>query len=94
MTPPKSLAAGLEAAAQDELQEIVGKLEDIERKLREIHQRLPAPADAETAQEVEGEQDVSAVIRSTIECVLADSLGPAMRDLRAASLHGTGSRLK
>ena len=94
MTPPKSLAGDLEAAAQDELQEIVGKLKDIERRLRKIHQRLPAPSDAETAQEPEGEQDVSTVIRSVIECVLADSLEPAMRDLQAASLYRVGSLLK
>jgi hypothetical protein len=94
MTPPKSLAGDLEAAVQDELQEIVEKLKDIERRLREIHRRLPAPADAETAQEAEDERDVSTVIRSIIECVLADSLEPAMRDLQAASLYRVGSRLK
>jgi uncharacterized protein (UPF0335 family) len=80
----------LETVAQDELQEIVDKLEDIERRLRAIHQRLPVPVDAETARDAEDGKDVATEIRSVIECVLADSLGPAVRDLRAASLYGKG----
>jgi hypothetical protein len=35
----------------------------------------------------EDEMDVSTEIRSVIECVLADSIGPAVRDLRAAAAY-------
>jgi hypothetical protein len=88
MTESQNLAGDLEAVAQEKLREIVDELKGIERRLREIHRSLPAPADAETAPEVEDDKDVSTEIRSVIECVLTDSLGPAVRDLETASRYG------
>jgi hypothetical protein len=88
MTESKSVAGDLEATARGELREIVDELKGIERRLRAIHQGLPTPPDAATAPEVEDDKDVSTEIRSVIECVLTDSLGPAARDLQAASLYG------
>ena len=74
-----------EAAAQAELREIVGDLDAIRGRLEEIHARLPVPPE-ETAMLVgEREMDVSTEIRSVIECVLNDSLRPAIRDLAAAA---------
>jgi hypothetical protein len=86
MTQTESLAGDLEAAAQEELRQIVEELKSIQGRLKAIHQRLPAPADGETAEDAGDGKDVSTEIRSVIECVLADSLGPAIRDLEAASL--------
>jgi hypothetical protein len=84
----------LEASAQEELRKIVDGLKGNEKRLKEIHQSLPAPSDAETAQETDDEKDVSTEIRSVIECVLTDSLGPAIRDLQTASHYGGKNRIK
>jgi hypothetical protein len=92
MTRSESLAGNLEATAQEGLREIVDELKGIERRLKAIHQSLPAPADVETAPEVEDDKDVSTEIRSVIECVLTDSLGPAARDLETASRYGVKGR--
>ncbi len=94
MTQTESLAGNLEAAAQQELREIVEALNGIQERLKAIHQRLPAPTDAETAEDAGDGKDVSTEIRSVIECVLADSLGPAIRDLEAASRGGGKNRIK
>jgi hypothetical protein len=37
----------------------------------------------------EAEMDVATEMRSVIECVLNDSLGPAIRDLRSAAAYKT-----
>ncbi len=84
MTESKSLAGDL-AAIQEELREVLPYLKDIERRLKAIHRRLPAPSDAEMEREADDEEDVSTEIRSVIECVLTDSLGPAIRDLETVS---------
>ena len=87
MTESKSLAVDL-AAIQEELRQVLPDLKGIDRRLRAIHGRLPAPSDEEMEQEAEGEEDVSTEIRSVIECVLTDSLGPAIRDLATVSRYG------
>ena len=74
-----------EAAAQAELSQIVVELDAIRDRLAEIHDRLPVPPE-ETAMLVgEEEMDVATEVRSVIECVLNDSLRPAIRDLAAAA---------
>jgi hypothetical protein len=74
-----------EAAAQAELRRIVEELDAIRSRLTDVHARLPVPP-AETAVHWgEEEADAAAQIRSVIECVLADSLRPAIRDLAAAA---------
>jgi hypothetical protein len=93
MTESESLAVDL-AAIQQELREVLPDLKGIERRLRTIHGRLPAPSDAEMEPEAEDEADVSTEIRSVIECVLADSLGPAIRDLETVSRYGVKGRGK
>ena len=93
MTESKSLAVDL-AAIQEELREVLPDLKGIDRRLRAIHGRLPAPAHAEMEPEAEGEEDVSTEIRSVIECVLTDSLGPAIRDLETVSRYGVKGRGK
>jgi NifB/MoaA-like Fe-S oxidoreductase len=93
MTESESLAGDL-AAIQEELREILPDLKGIDRRLRAIHGRLPGPSDAEMEQEAEDEEDVATEIRSVIECVLTDSLGPAIRDLETASRYGVKGRTR
>jgi hypothetical protein len=74
-------------AVQDELQVIVGKLEGIERSLIALRDTLPPPAPGEAAGEIDEQSDAALELRSVIDCVLTDSIHPAARDLRAASLY-------
>lgn len=91
MTRQNSPASEAEAAAQAQLKEIAEELKAIEKRLREIHKSLAPPETARpgAAAESEADNDISTEIRSVIECVLTDSLGPATRDLRAAARYGT-----
>jgi hypothetical protein len=74
-------------AVQDELQVFVGKLEEIERGLIALRDRLPVPSPENPEDESEERSDLATELRSVIDCVLADSIRPAGRDLRAASLY-------
>lgn len=90
MTRQNSPASEAEAAAQAQLKGIAEELKAIEKRLRSIHKSLAPPEDArpEPATESEADNDISTEIRSVIECVLTDSLGPAARDLRGAARYG------
>jgi len=74
-----------EAAAQAALQQIVQELDNIRGRLTEIHERLPVPSEEAAMLEGQEEMDIATEIRSVIECVLSDSLRPAIRDLAAAA---------
>jgi len=74
-----------EAAAQTELRQIVEELDAIRSRLAEIHDRLPVPPEETAMLMGEQEMDVATEVRSVIECVLSDSLRPAIRDLAAAA---------
>ena len=80
-----------EAAALDALEEIAEALKSIQKRLRELHGSLPAP-EAGDMEEDEEENDVAMEIRSVIDCVLTDSIGPAMRDLLAAAAYARKKR--
>jgi predicted trehalose synthase len=81
------MGAEAEASAQEALLEIAEQVEAIGRRLRETHTSLPIPPNEDLMLLGEDEMDVSTEIRSVIECVLADSIGPAVRDLRAAATY-------
>jgi hypothetical protein len=94
MTRQTRAASKAEAAAQAQLKEIMERLKGVEKEMREIHKSLDPPEGALTGaaagSEVdEEENDISTEIRSVIECVLTDSLGPAIRDLQAVVRYGT-----
>ena len=94
MTRKNSAASEAEAAAQTRLKKCMEKLKDVDKEMREIHKSLDPPEGARTGaaagSEVdEEENDISTEIRSVIECVLTDSLGPAIRDLQAVVRYGT-----
>lgn len=74
-----------EAAAQAELQRIVEKLDAIRSRLQDMHAKLPVSAEETAMLLGEKEMDVATEVRSVIECVLNDSIQPAIRDLAAAA---------
>jgi len=83
-----------EASAQAELRQIVQELDAIRDRLTAVHDRLPVPPEETAMLLGEQEMDVATEIRSVIECVLNDSLRPAIRDLAAAASYrpkGKGS---
>ncbi len=94
MTRQNRAASETEAAAQAQLKEMMEKLKAVEKEMREIHKSLDPPEGALTgaaagSEADEDENDISTEIRSVIECVLTDSLGPAIRDLQAVIRYGT-----
>ncbi len=64
---------------------IVEELEAIRRRLGDLHARLPVPPQETAMLLGEEEMDVSTEVRSVVECVLADRIEPAIRDLAAAA---------
>ena len=67
-----------EEAARPRVRAAVEGLEEAQAQLQEVAASLPAPDD-----------EVS--LRSVVECVLVDSLQPAIRDLRAAVRNPEGT---
>jgi len=85
---------GAEVAAQAELRQTVEELEAIRSRLSDLHERLPVSPEETAMLTGEAEMDFATEARSVIECVLADSLGPAIRDLAAVASYrpkGTGN---
>ena len=76
-----------EAAAQAELPHIVDRLTAIRSQLRQIVESLAADPEVEASSLDEDEMDVTTEVRSIIECVLNDSIQPAIRDLRVAAAY-------
>lgn len=74
------------AEAQDELQVLVEQLKEVERRLKSLRGRLPAPS-SDPEEESAEQNDLAQELASVIDCVLTDSMGPAIRDLQAASLY-------
>ncbi len=74
-----------EAAAQAELRQAVEDLDAIRSRLATLHESLPESPEEAAMLLGEEEMDISAEVRSVIECVLADMIGPALRDLAAAA---------
>ena len=55
--------------------------------MRSLRGRLPAPSAGDPEGESEEQSDVAQELASVIDCVLTDSIGPAIRDLETASLY-------
>jgi hypothetical protein len=74
-----------EIAAQEELRRIAKELDTIRRRLLDLHESLP-PATLEAVMFAgEEDLDVTTEVRTIIECVVQDSIQPAIRDLEAAA---------
>ena len=72
-----------EEDAQAELRRIVEELKKVRSQLRDIVAALPSTP--EEAMYAEEDPDIATEVRSIIECVLTDQIGPAVRDLGAAA---------
>jgi hypothetical protein len=81
-----------EAAAQAELPNIVDRLTAIRSQLRQMVESLSGDPEEEAASLDEDEMDVKTEVRSIIECVLNDSIQPAIRDLRVAAAYRVKKR--
>jgi hypothetical protein len=71
-------------AAQEQLRGIVRDLEDIQARLLAVREGVP-PSPSEEEDQV----DPATEIRTVVECVLQDSIGPAIRDLRDAARYAS-----
>lgn len=72
-------------AAQAELREIVRALEASRSRVLEVIARLKPLSQEAALSPGEEEMGPAAELRSTLECVLQDSLQPTIRDLSAAA---------
>ena len=82
----------LEAAVQDALEVLVEDLKKIDKRLVVLHGSVPAPSIADREEDNDEEIDVATEIRSVIDCVLTDSIRPAIRDLLAAAAYARKKR--
>jgi hypothetical protein len=73
-------APDIESAAQAELRKIAEDLKVIRERLKVVQEGLPVAPDRG-----DDEMDTVTELRSVIDCVLVDSIGPALRDLLAAA---------
>lgn len=72
-----------ETETQEALRDVVEELKGIRSRLQELARALPVSAEEDEM--LEEEPDVATEVRSIIECVLADQIGPAVRDLDTAA---------
>lgn len=70
-TSRHATTTGPQAAAREQISEITAELKAIRFRLLGVHASLPT-------------EGPGAEMRTVIECVLADAIEPALRDLRAA----------
>jgi hypothetical protein len=66
----------------DDLLRLEGLLETVRQGIREIHDRTPAAAVEGDLKDFPENPGFSTQVRSTLRCLLADYIEPALRDLR------------
>jgi hypothetical protein len=77
-----------EAAAQEEVAEVARQLAGLRYRLKKVATTLPvAQETVRSAADLDDHPDVATELRSTIECVVTDCLGPAIVDLETVSLY-------
>jgi len=77
-----------EAVAQAQLDIIVRFLEIARKALRNIDATLsPSPQELSKDDHAEGDPDVTSEVRRVVQCVLTDSIDPAIKELTAASTY-------
>ena len=83
-----------EVAAQEEIAEVARQLAGLRYRLKKIATTLPAARETvRSAADLDDAPDIAAELRSTIDCVVTDCLGPAIGDLETASLYRPASAL-
>ena len=82
MSERKDSMTDIKAAVQEHLLPVVSELKAIQERLRALRDGLSAVPGRN-----EEETDAVTELRSVIDCVLVDSLGPAARDLEAVAVH-------
>jgi hypothetical protein len=88
MEEHKDSTLDLQTVVQEHVLPAVSELKALQEKLRSLRDSLPAPS----GQDEEREMDAVTELRSVIDCVLVDSLGPAGRDLAAVAVYVSRSR--
>ena len=81
----RTATPGAELPAQEEVRQIAGELHALCQRLEGVHQSLPIASNEALMLLGEADMNVATELRSVIECVLNDSLRPAVRDLKAAT---------
>jgi hypothetical protein len=77
--------------ARDELHAVVQELEGLQGRLLGLRNRLPtSPTEMSPQDDPDADPDVPVEIRRVIECVLQDSIRPAIRDLLGAAEYRPG----
>jgi hypothetical protein len=77
-----------ERAVRAQMEQVVAGLQAFSTELAAIRSNLPPSEREDVMYAGEEEWDFSTEARSVIECVLADWLGPAIRDLQDAAVYG------
>jgi len=75
------------AAMQARVLEVAAGLEALIRKLQDVHDGIPVSPLEAVMLLGEEDMDVATALRSMIECVLADRLEPALRELRQGAAY-------
>jgi hypothetical protein len=78
----------VESAARARLQQVVEALRTLDGELTAIGTGLPVSEREDLIYAGEEDYDFPTEVRSVIECVQADWIGPAIRDLREAATYG------
>jgi hypothetical protein len=79
-----------DAIAKTELHTLVRELEGFQGRLLALRQRLPFSPQVAPGEDLNSDPDVPTEITWVIDCVLLDSIGPAIRDLSAAAEYEPG----
>jgi hypothetical protein len=77
----------VERSARARLQQVVEILQTLDGELQDIHTGLPVSDREDVMYAGEEELDFPTEARSVIECVRADWIGPAIRDLSGAATY-------
>lgn len=79
-------------SAKTELHALIRELEGFQGRLLALRQRLPLKLQASPGKDLDSDPDVPNEIAQVIDCVLLDSIGPAIRDLAAAAEYEPGGK--
>ena len=78
--------------AQAQIRVLVAVLKMVRDLLQRVLAALPLSAQERNPQgDLDADPDITSEIRRVLECVLADGLAPAIRDLSAVAELGTGN---